>query len=202
MNLPSYPVLQFICRPTQDGRPSSRRLTAAVLTLYLLGILLTSYDGSIFFPDARIGFAEDYANYFYMAALGISVYFAVLLLREFRVIFQGGVEEVDRLRGIVPLIDESRVNIEAYAVLVKRRMRTIRGETWGAKTGIRVIRSLFLIVFLGYSFYAPLNAYMPRPGTWNFSFYPLDRRQRGLVGGPHAETVVGTRRVAHRTVIS
>lgn len=68
--------------------------------LYLLGIVFTSLDGSLYIEDDKIGYIEDIVNPFFMIALAISTYLVFVLVQKFKFTFWGSESEFDDNSGL------------------------------------------------------------------------------------------------------
>lgn len=181
-------VLKWVYAPYQDRRTLAFRLLALFGGIYVLGIVVTWLDGTLYLRGRELlGYIEDPVNPFYMLALAISTYLVHSLIRRFSLAFLGAENGLNPQGGILQSIDLRGQTLKAYEDTLQKIHDFISLKRQSARRWFLSLRVVALLLFIAGGLYEPLLTEETR-SNWNFLFYPFRPNLSHIVQYPASFT--------------
>lgn len=168
----NFRVLRFLFTAKRMNRTAVVRIAGVLLGLGLLGFFVTKIDGSIYFADSRTGYAEDFVNYSFLFAIGISIYLLTVLVEKFFLAFNGGYGQTEPKTSLLLAIEFDDEYLVTYKKDMEKHLDWISCRTPLARRWYLYLYAFIIVVFLAWSVCFPLFTTQMR-GNWNFSFSPF-----------------------------
>lgn len=152
----------YILKYLLDVNHAKSKIFLFFFLIYLVGILFTLLDGSIYFADNRLGYFEDVPNYFYF----FSFYLSVILLNKLKSLFFAtfGNDNKENIPRFINCTDEQEMSAGNYSSYAKGMIDKLLLRDRKTKNIFRIFRLLILIAYIIAVFPTGINR------NWNFSF--------------------------------
>jgi hypothetical protein len=159
----NLPVLNFLYNFNGFPRSILMRVVGLFLGIYILGLMLTSLDGSVNLGSKGLGYVQDVANSFFHISFIMSFYLIYRLGLKFSHLFDS------ELKPALEVGAMHDVDIEASLRKWKGR---INGTDPHAHRLIRILHFTMGVCYCAFAIYLPIATHQVEGNTWNFSFNP------------------------------